>query len=161
MTHLPFLASDHAPIYVQLAPVSQGDPKRRPFRFEAAWLKHGDFKQLVQTSWKGEISTPQALEKLKETLKRWNREVFGDVKKRKEKLVKDIKTVQDSLEIRQTDDMLAREEALLREFNDILEQEGLIWFQKSREQHIALGDRNTLFFHTLTIIRRRKIGSRY
>lgn len=36
VTHLPFLASDHAPLYIQLAPVGRGDPRRRPFRFEAA-----------------------------------------------------------------------------------------------------------------------------
>lgn len=40
LTHLPFLSSDHAPLYLQLSQVSSGDPRRRPFRFEAAWLTH-------------------------------------------------------------------------------------------------------------------------
>lgn len=33
VTHLPFLASDHSPLYVQLqlASVARGNPKRRPF----------------------------------------------------------------------------------------------------------------------------------
>lgn len=38
----------------------------------------------------------------------------------------------------------------------VLEQEEVLWFQKSREKWIALGDRNTTYFHTSTIIRRRK-----
>lgn len=38
----------------------------------------------------------------------------------------------------------------------VLEQEELIWFQKSREKNIALGDRNTKYFHTSTIVRRRR-----
>jgi len=38
VTHLPFLASDHAPLYVQLCPVVECNPSRRPFRFEAMWL---------------------------------------------------------------------------------------------------------------------------
>lgn len=32
----------------------------------------------------------------------------------------------------------------------------MIWFQKSREKWVALGDRNTQYFHTSTIIRRRR-----
>ncbi|CAA7042858.1 unnamed protein product [Microthlaspi erraticum] len=136
--------------------MTRGNAGRRPFRFEAAWLKHSDFKQLVLTSWKGDISTPKALDSLRIILKKWNREVFGDVQKRKEKLLDDIKRVQDSLERVQTDALLAREMVLLREFDSILEQEEMIWFQKSREKHIALGDRNTSFFHTSTVIRRRR-----
>jgi len=38
----------------------------------------------------------------------------------------------------------------------VLEQEEVLWFQKSREKWIALGDRNTTYFHTSTIIRRRR-----
>lgn len=40
VTHLPFLASDHSPLYVQLSPGLRGNEKRRPFRLEAAWLQH-------------------------------------------------------------------------------------------------------------------------
>lgn len=32
----------------------------------------------------------------------------------------------------------------------------MIWFQKSRVNWIKFGDRNTRFFHTTTLIRRRK-----
>ncbi|CAA7012923.1 unnamed protein product [Microthlaspi erraticum] len=71
-------------------------------------------------------------------------------------MVTNIKEVQDALEVLQTDVLLAREEVLLKEFDAILEQEETIWFQKSREKHIALGDRNTSFFHTSTVIRRRR-----
>ena len=47
VSHLPFLASNHAPVYVQLEPEQRGNPRRRPFRFEAAWLKHDGFKELL------------------------------------------------------------------------------------------------------------------
>lgn len=134
----------------------QSDPKRRPFRFEAAWLKHSGFKDLLTASWKRDISTAAALVSLKDTLRRWNREVFGDVMKRKEKLLVEIKTVQDSLEVTPTDALLEREELLLKEFDSVLEQEELIWLQKSREKWFELGDRNTSFFHTSTVIRRRR-----
>lgn len=48
--HLPYLLSDHAPMFVQLDPGPVGNPKRRPFRFEAAWLKHPSFKDLLAAS---------------------------------------------------------------------------------------------------------------
>lgn len=77
VTHLPFLSSDHAPLYLQLSPEVKGDPRRRPFRFEAAWLQHESFKELLVASWKSDISTPMALNCLRVKLKRWNKEVFG------------------------------------------------------------------------------------
>lgn len=93
MTHLPFLSSDHAPLYIQLQSEDGGDPKRRPFRFEAAWLGHTGFKDLISSSWRREITTPEALSMLQKTLRKWNREVFGDIQMRKEKLMNELKLV--------------------------------------------------------------------
>lgn len=151
-----FLASDHAPMYVQMEPERKGDPKRRPFRFEAAWLKHDGFKELLSTSWNSEMSTPEALVSLKEKLKKWNKKIFGDVIKRKEKLLVDIKEVQEELERNPSDGLLAREETLQKEFDVVLEQEEVLWYQKSREKWIVLGDRNTTYYHTSNIVRRKR-----
>jgi len=156
VTHLPFLASDHAPLYVQLSPVVDRDPSRRPFRFEAMWLSHPSFREMLLASWNGGISTAEALAVLRFKLKKWNREVFGDVKKKKEDLMKEIKDIQDALELSQSDDMLRKEEDLIKAFDVVLEQKEIIWFHKSREKWVALGDRNTNYFHTSTIIRRRQ-----
>lgn len=156
MQHLPFLFSDHVPLYVQLSSVSRSNPQCRPFRFEAAWLSHVGFKDLLLSSWQRDVSTPEALSRLRIQLKRWNKEIFGDVQVRKERLMNEIKALQDVLEHSQTDDMLRKEEELIKEFEVVLEQEEMVWFQKSREKWIALGDRNTSFFHTSTVIRRRK-----
>ncbi|CAA7029675.1 unnamed protein product [Microthlaspi erraticum] len=118
VTHLPFLSSDHAPLYIQLSPEIAGDPRRRPFRFEAAWLKHDGFQDLMKASWKGDLNTNVAL--------------------------------------RPSDTLLVREEDLIKALDVVLEQEEMIWFQKSREKWIPLGDRNTRFFHTSTVIRRQR-----
>ena len=156
VTHLPFMASDHAPLYLQLSPEVICDARRRPFRFEAAWLSHDGFRDLLSASWNRQMSTPAALIMLRKTLRRWNKEVFGEVQQRKEKLLTDIKTLQDQLDLNQTDALLQQEEVLIKELDIVLEQEETIWYQKSREKWITMGDRNTSYFHTSTIIRRRR-----
>lgn len=45
---------------------------------------------------------------------------------------------------------------LRRELDDILHEEEMLWFQKSRMEAIKDGDRNTKFFHLATIIRRQR-----
>ncbi|KAK2421878.1 hypothetical protein QL285_032459 [Trifolium repens] len=45
---------------------------------------------------------------------------------------------------------------LLLEYENILYQEETLWYQKSREQWIKLGSRNTSFFHAQSIIRRKR-----
>lgn len=99
ITHVPFLSSDHAPLYVQLCPYVGSDPRRRPFRFEAAWLQHPSYKDLLTTSWDGQLATLEALNRLRVKLMKWNRDVFGDVRKKKKKLMVDISLVQAKLEL--------------------------------------------------------------
>nr|KYP48675.1 hypothetical protein KK1_029657 [Cajanus cajan] len=45
---------------------------------------------------------------------------------------------------------------LWSEYEHVLIQEELLWFQKSRYKWLELGDRNTKYFHGSTLIRRRK-----
>ncbi|XP_010424468.1 PREDICTED: uncharacterized protein LOC104709578 [Camelina sativa] len=97
------------------------DPRRRPFRFEAAWLKHPSFKELLGASWDDRHKTTEALAALQNTLKRWNRDVFGDIQKTKETLIGEIKTFQDTLDLYHTDELIQKEEDLLKSFDIVLE----------------------------------------
>jgi len=99
---------------------------------------------------------PEALNGLQIRLKKWNREVFGDINQRKDRFTTEIKSVQDLLDVVQTDALLRKEEELIKELDVVIEQEEVIWFQKSREKWVLDGDRNTKYFHTSTIIRRRR-----
>ncbi|XP_061367067.1 uncharacterized protein LOC133310186 [Gastrolobium bilobum] len=48
------------------------------------------------------------------------------------------------------------DKALQDELNRVLEQEEALWFQKARCKWITDGDRNIIFYHTTTIIRRAR-----
>lgn len=48
------------------------------------------------------------------------------------------------------------ERDLMREYQDRLYQEELLWYQKSRTQWIRDGDRNTRFYHLSTLVRRNR-----
>ncbi|XP_010445958.1 PREDICTED: uncharacterized protein LOC104728708 [Camelina sativa] len=109
VTHLPFFSSDHAPLYLQLSPVVKGDPQRRPFCFEVAWMQHESFKDLLVTSWDNGVFTLVALRTLQRKLKRWNADVFGDVQRKKELLLAELKGVEDQLELQQSNAFLVRE----------------------------------------------------
>lgn len=52
--------------------------------------------------------------------------MFGDVKKKKEELMREIQVVQDALDVHQSDDMLRKEEDLIKAFDVVLEQEEII-----------------------------------
>jgi hypothetical protein len=45
---------------------------------------------------------------------------------------------------------------LQQQYNHILFQEEMLWYQKTRENWVKFGDKNSSFFHAQTIIRRKK-----
>lgn len=52
--------------------------------------------------------------------------------------------------------MVYLEQEVRLEYDKILAQEEIHWYQKSRENWIKLGDRNTRYFHAKTVIRRKR-----
>jgi len=95
------------------------------------------------------------LSHLASNLSTWNKEVFGNLFKRKRTLWARIEGLQRRLNMGAPRYLLKLERKLRLELNQTLAQIAMLWFQKSREDQIRDGDRNTKYFHTATIIRRR------
>lgn len=156
LRHLHHFHSDHTPILLQTSGASPSGIGRRPFRFQAAWLDHKDFAQLVQDSWVGGNVITQKLGSLAQALQRWNKTVFGNVFQRKRRLLRRLEGIQRAMAQLVTPGLLKLEEKLRDELNETLRQEELVWMLKSRVQWLRDGDRNTKYFHTATLVRRRR-----
>ncbi|XP_031095145.1 uncharacterized protein LOC115999435 [Ipomoea triloba] len=153
--HLPIINSDHAPLLITCNP-SLNTVTRKPFRFNMAWSLHTDFMNCVRSSW----DTGKGLEENKirtaEALQNWNRNTFGDIFQRKKRLLSRIKGVQRSLSSHIRNDLIRLERKLREELQLTLQQEELLWYQRSREEWNTSGDCNSKFYHTATSAKKNR-----
>ncbi|XP_021823964.1 uncharacterized protein LOC110765197 [Prunus avium] len=96
--HIPRTKSDHCPIKICLQSRQISSPIARPFRFEAMWMQHGNFKDFVTQKW-GQIPG-SALDKsygLIPHLKQWNHNIFGHLKRKKTLILARLDGIQKAL----------------------------------------------------------------
>jgi hypothetical protein len=158
---LPRPISDHSPLLVEAGGLARG---KSSFKFENMWLKSEGFVDKVQGWWstysfKGPPSRVLArkLKALKEDLKTWNRNVFGDVSLKKNRAMDDIL----KLDEKEHQGYLSREDRLQREVlkgevDSLAHLEEVSWRQKSRVLWLREGDNNTKFFHKMANSHRRR-----
>ncbi|XP_061343725.1 uncharacterized protein LOC133289741 [Gastrolobium bilobum] len=154
VSHLPFYNSDHRPILVCNGHAKNG-AHPRSFKFLAAWLTDKSFNSLVKNSWENNVGWLMARHKFEEEAKRWHLDVFKEALKQKNRLYSRLNGL-DSFRFGRFDpntELLQKE--LWKELQGILIKEELIWFQRSRNQWLKYGDKNSKFFHSSTVSRRR------
>ncbi|GKV16524.1 hypothetical protein SLEP1_g27155 [Rubroshorea leprosula] len=154
---LPRIHSDHHPILLDLDTAASQIPVNKPLRFEAAWLSRDEFRSVFHEAWSQHASQlPVAIHHTKEACNSWGKSVFGNIFKKKRLLRARITGIQNSPRYYSSSQLQALEQELLDEYQQILYEEELLWFQKSRVDWIASGDRNTSFYHLSTMVRRSK-----
>lgn len=152
---IPRIGSDHHPMLINLCAEVKGSMVRN-FKFEAMWQMHDSFEALVQNNWKGGEDAHVKLTLFQQELIRWNRDVFGRIEGRKRRLLNRLNGIQRSMEHRSNLFLVKLEKELEEELLCTLRQEEVLWFQKSRGRWLKEGDRNTRYYHTKTLIRRRQ-----
>uniref|UniRef100_A0A803QG19 Reverse transcriptase domain-containing protein n=1 Tax=Cannabis sativa TaxID=3483 RepID=A0A803QG19_CANSA len=152
----PILASDHALVVLDWQPMTQ--KLKYPFRFLEVWTADPGCKDVIQNAWKGichgqpSFRVCGKLARTKEALKDWNRNVFGfcDVQLRR------LYAKLSDLQMQHTDSASVEEAEVQLDILSLEQKMERIWKQKSRELWVSQGDCNSKFFHTSTMIQRRR-----
>lgn len=154
--HLAQVHSDHTPLLLRCH-VHAGERTTRPFRFQAAWVSHPSFEELVDEAWQREESTILGrLQNVQVAVSDFNKTVFGNIHRRKRRVEMRLQGLQQEMDWRNSESLARLEITLQKEYGEVLHQEEMLWYQKSRENWVHFGDRNTKFFHAQTIVRRKR-----
>jgi hypothetical protein len=154
------VCSDHAPIILMRGCVQSG---KSAFKFENMWLKEEGFVDKVYSWWSlfsftGSPSfiLAKKLRALKGKIKRWNREVFGNVGARNKALAEELELLDRSEEVRRlSKEEKERRRSLVSDLEASLLQKEISWRQKSRVRWLKEGDKCTKFFHQVASANRR------
>lgn len=149
---LPKSSSDHNPLLLE--GLDPGIRRGAPFCFELMWLKHLDLKERIREWWGIRVQGTamfrfsRKLNWVKRQVKIWNKEIFGNIFEDKTALLSELSRIEDRIEVEVRTQLLDQQELCTsRSLEEVLAREEIHWKQKSREQWLREGDRNTKFFH--------------
>ena len=148
------IVSDHLPLILDTNPFNWGPG---PFRFENMWFTHKDFLEEVRKWWVEGVyegweghKFMRRLDHVKWQVKKWNKEVFGDVRIEKRRILKRIGEIDAIENSGLMEEELKIERAELKgKFEGILMQEDISWNQKAKIRGVREWDGNSRLFHRI------------
>lgn len=153
--HLEKVQSDHCLIKLCFENNREFHPPR-PFRFQPMWLSHPTFPGVVREAWNNPPSLQQALSDFTIKANSWNQNQFGNLFHRKKRILARLKGIQESLSISPCPFLVDLEGKLRMEYAEVANLEEEFWALKARILWLVEGDRNTSFYHTSALVRRRR-----
>lgn len=153
--NLDWLFSDHRPIEIILEAASSSKKGRypKPFKFEENWIKYDECSNIIKTqgAWGNSVDDllTSKLESCAVALGIWGRDVFLRRKNR-------IKACKISLKEAYSNPQSLNFDEIHRiefELDNLLEEEEINWKQRSLEEWLKWGDKNSKWFHRKASIR--------
>uniref|UniRef100_A0A803NUS3 Reverse transcriptase domain-containing protein n=1 Tax=Cannabis sativa TaxID=3483 RepID=A0A803NUS3_CANSA len=149
--------SNHAPIILDTR--MERENFNAPFRYRDAWSRDSDCRRIIENTWKSGVEGYHSFilcYKLKATAKalcEWNRLVFGHCQTKMKELEKLLSEVQNHPSLKEN---LELEGTIMLELDEEENRLESIWKQKSRENRLKEGDKNSQFFHASIVVRRKR-----
>ncbi|KAK8691374.1 hypothetical protein V6N13_074885 [Hibiscus sabdariffa] len=153
--HLLRIKSDHRPILLKVgnATHSTSNPQ---FRYLSSWSLHNDFDRMVSDNWKPGSTMTETINTFAKAADTWNKTIYGYIGTKKRVIMARLRGIQKALCIKSSRFLINLESELMIELENILNQEELLWRQKSCSDWVISGDRNTKYFHRRAICRKQK-----
>ncbi|KAK8704693.1 hypothetical protein V6N13_048310 [Hibiscus sabdariffa] len=130
INHLLRMKSNHFPLLL-LLDAHLTHFARMPCRYFSGWTFYQDFSNFVSNSWDSSMTLSEAIANFTHEAEYWNNNFIGILGKRKKNLMARIRSVPCCLGYRHSTNMLKLKSKLLKEHDIFLEQEYLLWKQKS------------------------------
>ncbi|KAK6123351.1 hypothetical protein DH2020_042911 [Rehmannia glutinosa] len=155
VSHIPTISSDHQALLIQahdLSTPTHFPGRKKPFRFEACWVKRKECEEVIKTHWNSSLESAQdMILNCSIGLLNWSKSSVGNIVEK----IKDVKAQIFSLRKK---NITAESNVQLHELtalhDHLLEQENLIWKQRAKQHWYKEGDRNSTFFHSFASQRR-------
>jgi hypothetical protein len=150
--------SDHFPLLldVQFSPLSFASQ----FKFLKMWTLHPECQNIVAECWRSVVTgcpmfiLSNKLKFLKDRLKNWNKDCFGNVHSLVNTAEMKLQQIQDQIQLNgHTDNLLHEERVASTMYEEALNKQEAFWQEKARVNWHLEGDRNTKYFHRLTKIK--------
>jgi hypothetical protein len=150
--------SDHFPLLLDFQFTSTSFVSN--FKFMRMWSLHPDCANVIAACWNTNIAgcpmfiLSKKLKLLKDKLKVWNKECFGNIHESVAEAEQKLHDIQNQIQISGSSEALLSQEKLASAtLEDALSRQEVFWQEKARLNWHIEGDRNTKYFHKLTKIK--------
>lgn len=120
------------------------------------WLSHPDFSAVVREAWATPAILSTAVSTFAAKARIWNKTTFGNLFHRKKRVLARVGGIQATLSVNPNNFLVDLERVLRAEFQEINKLEEEFWAMKARITWLVEGERNTGFYHTSTLVHRRR-----
>jgi hypothetical protein len=144
--------SDHFPLLLEFQVTHI--PVASNFKFMRMWSLHPECRNIISESWNNVVVgcpmfiLTQKLKNVKNILKSWNKNNFGDVNVAVTSAEQHLQRIQSDIQILgPTDALLADEKIASKAYEEVLNRQEVFWQEKAKVNWHLDGDRNTKYFH--------------